>query len=133
MLKLTRTYTDYNGEERTEDFYFNFTKAELAEKHLSTKEGLAALLTRIVESKNNETIVETFKEIILKAYGEKSEDGRRFVKSPEISKAFSETPVYSDLFMELSTDTDAASRFIHGIMPPDWEERVKEAEDKKNA
>lgn len=131
MLKLTRTYTDYNGEERTEDFYFNFSKAELAEKHLSSEEGLAEKLQKIVDAKDHKEIVDTFKEIILKSYGVKSEDGRRFVKSDEISKEFSETPAYSDLFMELATDEEAASNFIHGIMPNDWQ--PKKLEDKNNA
>lgn len=130
MLKETRTYTDFNGVERTEDFYFNFSKAELAEKHLSSNEGLSEMLNRIVNSKNNKEIVDTFKEIILEAYGEKSEDGRRFIKSPELSKAFSETPVYSDLFMELATDDDKAAAFIHGILPADWD---KQLNDKKDA
>lgn len=129
MLKETRTYTDYNGVERTEDFYFNFTKAELAEKHLASNEGLSEMLKRIVDSKNNKEIVDTFKEIILEAYGEKSEDGKRFIKSKELSKAFSETPVYSDLFMELATDDEKASRFIHGILPPDWDKQATEKKD----
>ena len=133
MLKLTKTYTDYNGVERTEDFYFNFSKAELTEKHLSTNGGLGDLLERIVNSKDNELIVNTFKEIILKAYGKKSEDGRRFMKSSEISKEFEETPVYSDLFMELATDSDAAANFINKIMPPDWEKEVEKAKTEENA
>lgn len=129
MLKETRTYTDYNGKERTEDFYFNLSKAELAEKHLSTDKGLAELLQDIIDSDDHKLIVETFKEIILKAYGEKSEDGRRFIKSEELSKAFSETPVYDELFMELSTDSDKAAKFIHGILPADWQNQI----DKKDA
>ena len=124
MLKLTKTYTDFNGEERTEDFYFNLSKAELAEKHLSSENGLGEKLQKIVDSKDHKVIVDTFKEIILWAYGKKSEDGRRFIKSPEISKEFSETPVYSDLFIELATDEEAASNFIHAIMPADWEKEI---------
>ena len=124
MLKETRTYTDFNGKERTEDFYFNLSKAELAEKHLSSKKGLSELLQDIIDSDDHELIVKTFKEILLKAYGEKSEDGRRFIKSEELSKAFSETPVYSDMFMELATDSDKASKFVHGILPPDWSKQA---------
>ena len=133
MLKLTRTYTDYNGMERTEDFYFNFSKAELTEKHLSTEGGLDVLLKKIVDSQDHEEIVKTFKDIILKSYGKKSEDGKRFMKSEEISREFEECPAYSDLFMELSTDSDAASKFVNGIMPPDWEKEVEKAKKEKNA
>lgn len=133
MLKLTRTYTDYNGAERTEDFYFNFSKAELTEKHLSTEGGLDVLLKKIVDSQDHEEIVKTFKDIILKSYGKKSEDGKRFMKSEEISREFEECPAYSDLFMELSTDSDAASKFVNGIMPPDWEKEIEKAKKEKNA
>lgn len=133
MLKLTRTYTDYNDVERTEDFYFNFSKAELAEKHLSSQDGLGELLEKIVASQNHEEIVKTFKEIILKAYGKKSEDGKRFMKSEEISKEFEENPVYSDLFMELATDSDAAANFINGIVPPDWRKEAEKAKKEKDA
>ena len=72
-----------------------------------------------------------FKEILLKSYGEKSDDGRRFIKSAELSKEFSETPVYSDMFIELATDEDKASRFINGIMPKDMKNQIEEAERKK--
>ena len=128
MLKETRTYVDFNGVERTEDFYFNFSKAELAEKHLKSDKGLSELLEDIAHSDDHELIVDTFKEIILKAYGKKSEDGRRFIKSDELSKEFSETPVYSDMFIELATDSDKAAKFINGIMPPEWEKQIKENE-----
>ena len=131
MIKETRTYVDYDGVERTEDFYFALSKAELAEMELSTDGGFEKLITKIVNSKDNRKIVETFKDILLKSYGEKSDDGRRFIKSPELSKEFSETPVYSDMFIELATDEDKASRFINGIMPKDIKDQLTEAESKK--
>lgn len=131
MLKETRTYTDYDGVERTEDFYFSLSKAELAEMELSTDGGFEKMIDKIVKSKDNKKIVETFKEILLKSYGEKSDDGRRFIKSAELSKEFSETPVYSDMFIELATDEDKASRFINGIMPKDMKNQIEEAERKK--
>ena len=112
MLKETRTYIDYDGVERTEDFYFNLSKAELAEMELSSDGGFDKLIQKIINAKDNKKVVEMFKSIILKAYGEKSDDGRRFIKSEELSKAFSETPVYSDMFMEFATDEKKASKFI---------------------
>lgn len=117
MLKKTMTYTDYNGEKRTEDFYFNLSKAELAEMEMSIDGGLKSKLVKIIEAKDTPTIISMFKEIVLKSYGEKSDDGRRFVKSPDISKAFSETEAYSDLFMELATNAGAAADFINAIIP----------------
>ena len=131
MLKETRTYVDYDGTERTEDFYFNLSKAELAEMELSTDGGFDKLMQKIINSKDNKRIVETFKEIILKAYGVKSDDGRRFIKSEELSKEFSETPVYSDMFIEFATDEKKASRFIDGIMPKDLKEQLEKAEKNK--
>lgn len=131
MLKETRTYTDYDGVERTEDFYFALSKAELAEMELSTDGGMQSMIERIINSKDNKKIVEIFKEILLKSYGEKSDDGKRFVKSPELSKAFSETPVYSDMFMELATDEAKASAFIDGILPSDMQAQLAEVRNNK--
>ena len=117
MLKKTITYTDYNEVERTEDFYFNLTKAEIMEMELSTTGGLSEMITRIVNAKDAPAIIKIFKELILKAYGEKSADGKRFIKSPEISEAFAQTEAYSILFMELSTNADAAAKFVNAIVP----------------
>lgn len=119
MLKKPITYTDYNGSERTEDFYFNLTKAEIMEMEMSTTGGLAEMIDRIVKAQDTVSIIKIFKELILKAYGEKSPDGKRFIKSEELSTAFSQTEAYSNLFMELATKAEAASEFVNGIVPPD--------------
>lgn len=116
MLKKTIKYVDFDGNEREEDFYFNFTDAELAEMELSVNGGLKQKLESIIKAKNEPEIIKQFKDIILKAYGEKTPDGRQFVKSDEISKAFSFTNAYSTLFIELATDADAASAFINGVI-----------------
>lgn len=117
MLKKTITYTDFDGNERTEDFYFNLTKAEVAEMELSTEGGLQKMLKKIVAEKDNKRIIEMFKEIIMKAYGEKSLDGRRFVKNQELRDSFAQTEAYSNLFMELAFDAEAAAAFVNGILP----------------
>ena len=119
MLKKTVTYTDYNGVERTEDFYFNLSKAEVTEMELSVDGGLAQMLENIVNSKDNKEIVRMFKELVLKAYGEKSPDGRRFIKNKELSDAFSQTEAYSEIFMELALNEQAAADFVNGIIPQD--------------
>lgn len=121
MLKKTITYTDYNGAERTEDFYFNLTKAEVMEMEMSTTGGLAEMIQKIVAAQDAPAIIKVFKDLILKAYGEKSPDGRRFMKEDEngrpLSDKFKQTEAYSILFMELATDTDSASKFVNGIVP----------------
>lgn len=117
MLKLKRTYNDYNGASRTEDFYFNLTQAEVTEMELSVDGGLVEMINRIVAAKDGKQIIAVFKDVILRAYGEKSPDGKRFIKSQELRDAFAQTEAYSDLFMELATDADAAARFINGIIP----------------
>ena len=117
MLKKTVTYVDYNGVERTEDFYFNLSKAEITEMELSVEGGLSKMLVDVVNSKDNKQILSVFKEIILKAYGEKSADGRRFVKSKELSEEFAQTEAYTELFIELALDEKAAADFVNGIMP----------------
>lgn len=117
MLKKTIKYTDYEGVERIEDFYFNINKAELAEMELSTKGGMVKRIERIVAAKDNKEIVEIFKEFILKAYGVKSADGKRFIKSQEVLDEFTQSEAYSELFMELATDDKAAAEFINAIVP----------------
>lgn len=119
MLKKTITYTDYNGTERTEDFYFNLTKAEIMEMEMGTVGGLAEMIQRIVAAQDAPAIIKVFKDLILKAYGEKSVDGKRFIKSNELSAAFSQTEAYSTLFMELATNSDEAAKFVNGIVPAD--------------
>ena len=117
MLKKTITYTDYNGTERTEDFYFNLSKAEVTEMEMGIEGGMTEMINKIVAAKDSPAIIAVFKNLILKAYGEKSADGKRFIKSDEISAAFSQTEAYSELFMELATDADAAAKFVNGIVP----------------
>lgn len=117
MLKKTITYVDYNGTERKEDFYFNLSKAEIMEMEMGTTGGMVEMINRIVAAQDAPAIIDVFKKMILRAYGEKSADGKRFIKSKEISEAFSQTEAYSQLFMELATDADAASKFVNGIVP----------------
>lgn len=117
MIKKTITYTDYNGTERTENFYFNLSRAEAVEMEIGTTGGLAERIQRIIDAKDNAEIIKIFKELVLKSYGVKSEDGKRFIKSEELSTAFSQTEAYSQLFMELATNADAAAEFVNGIVP----------------
>lgn len=117
MLKKTMTYTDYDGNERTEDFYFNLTKAEITEMEMSHDGGLVKLIEKIVAEQDVKRIIEIFKDLILNAYGEKSADGRRFIKNAEIKESFAQTEAYSDLFMELASNAESASEFVNGIIP----------------
>lgn len=117
MLKKTVTYVDYNGVERTEDFYFNLSKAEVAELELSVNGGFSKMLEDVVNANDSAKIVELFKKMVLMSYGEKSADGKRFVKSKELAEAFSQTEAYSEIFMELALDDKAAAAFVNGIMP----------------
>ena len=128
MLKKTITYTDYNGAERTEDFYFNLSKAEITEMEMGVKGGLTETITRIVAAQDSAAIIKIFKDLILKAYGVKSPDGKRFEKSEELSTEFAQTEAYSNLFMELAFDANKAAEFINGIVPADLaKEAAKEA------
>ena len=128
MLKKTITYTDYNGTERTEDFYFNLSKAEITEMEMGVKGGLTETITRIVAAQDSPAIIKIFKDLILKAYGVKSPDGKRFEKSEELSTEFAQTEAYSNLFMELAFDANKAAEFINGIVPADLaKEAAKEA------
>lgn len=117
MISITKTYDDFNGVSRTETFLFNLTQAEVTEMEMSTEGGLAESVQRIIDAKDAPSIIKVFKDLVLKAYGEKSPDGRYFVKNDEIREKFMSTQAYSDIFMELGTDSDAASKFINGIAP----------------
>lgn len=132
MLKKNIKYTDYNGVERNEDFYFNLTKAEITEMQMGTAGGLADMIAKIVKTQDTPKIIEIFKNIILKAYGEKSDDGKRFMKKDSsgnrLADYFAETEAFSNLFMELATDDKAAADFINGIIPKD----VEISDEKRN-
>lgn len=133
MLKKNIKYTDYNGVEREETFLFNLSKAELMEMEMGTTGGLAEMIQNIVKTEDAPAIIKIFKDIILKAYGEKSADGKRFIKVSDagvpLSIGFSQTEAYSQLFMELATDSVAAANFIKGIIPNDID--ISDAEVKQ--
>lgn len=124
MLKKTITYTDYDGNERTEDFYFNLSKAELLEMEMTTEGGIEKFCQKIIAEKDTKRMMEMWKSMILKSYGEKTLDGKRFVKSQELTDAFIQTEAYSELFMQLATDADAAAAFIAGIVPKKLLEQI---------
>lgn len=117
MLKETITYTDFNGIERKEDFYFNLTRADLYEMEMTTEGGLSERLQRIVDAKDIPAMIRFYKELLLQSYGIKSDDGRRHIKSPEISAAFTQTEAYSIIFTRLIEDPNAGPAFVNAILP----------------
>ena len=116
-------YTDFNGLEREEEFMFNLTEAEITEMELTTDGGLSDSIKKIIAAQDTPQIIKVFKMLLLKSYGEKSADGRRFVKSDKLSEEFAQTNAYSQLFMKLATDDKAAVAFINGIMPDSMQEK----------
>jgi hypothetical protein len=128
MYKITEKYTDYDGNERTEDFYFNLTKAELTDMELTTEGGLSAMLNRIIAAKDTAKLISVFKDLILKSYGQKSGDGRRFIKSEELTKEFTEVPAYSQIYLRLATNDKAATEFVNNVIPKDLAQQAKDAQ-----
>lgn len=124
MITKQITYTDFNGDKQTDTFYFNLTKAEMIELNMSSEGGIEDTINGVIRSRNNAEIHQMFKRIIGKSYGEKSVDGRYFRKSPEILAAFESTEAYSELIMEMFTDTSALSQFVIGLMPADLVEKA---------
>lgn len=126
MIAKTVKYKDYNGVEREEKYFFNLTKAEVTEMELSVNGGLGESIKQIIAAQDTAQLIKIFKELLLKSYGEKTLDGKRFRKVDDngvpLSLAFSETEAYSTLFMELATDDDKAAEFVNGIMPSDLNE-----------
>lgn len=128
MLKKTIAYTDFNGEKREEDFYFHFSHAEILEKELSVEGGLGAMLRRIINAQDTPSLVKLFKELVLDAYGEKSPDGKRFIKSEELKTAFAQTEAYSILFTKLAMDAEAAAEFFNALIPEESEQKTPDVE-----
>lgn len=131
MYKIHEKYTDYDGNERVEDFYFNLTKAEITDMELTTEGGMSAMLGRIIAAKDTAKLIAVFKDLILMSYGQKSPDGRRFIKSEELTKEFTETPAYSQIYLRLATDDKAATTFVNNVLPKDMQEDVKAAQANK--
>lgn len=127
MYKITETYTDYDDNQRTEDFYFNYSQAELADMQFSVAGGLAGMIDKIIKTNDTPELVKLFRELIQKAYGEKSNDGRRFMKSPELTKEFTETEAYSQIYIRLATDSKAAQDFINNVIPKDMKDKMQQA------
>lgn len=128
MLSKTIKYEDWNGLEREETFYFNLSESELMELEMTTPGGFANYLQTAVNKKDAPTLMAAFKMLIMKSYGEKSEDGKRFKKSPELAEAFIETTAYDQLFIELVTDADKAAAFVNGIVPKKLTDKVNSPE-----
>lgn len=127
MLKHPITYEDFNGETHTEDFFFHVNKAEIIDMEVEHKEGMQQWIDNIIKSDDRKAIVEEFKKIILFAIGEKSPDGKHFVKTKEISQNFSHHAAYPVLFMQLATDADAGAAFIKGVLPSDMGPAIEKA------
>lgn len=127
MLKKEITYTDFNGQKKTEDFYFNLTKAELIEYDAAYQDqgGVMEYLTSLMKHEKTGKLIMAFKDLILRSYGEKTSNGR-FIKSQELRDAFMATEAYSELFMEITSGEEAVAAFINGIVPrvPDKPENV---------
>jgi hypothetical protein len=119
MLKRDITYEDFNGETVTETFYFNLTKTEIIELEVSYKKGLEETIKAIIKAQDNKSLIAEFKQIVLLAYGVKSEDGRRFIKNDQLREEFAQSAAYDALFMEMATNEDAAANFIMGVIPRD--------------
>jgi len=130
MLKKTITYTDYDGMERTEDFWFNLSKSELTKLDAELPGGVLGVLRKIIDKKDRKALVDFIETLILRSYGEKTLDGKRFAKTPEMAEEFMQTPAYDELFMSILSDTDSQTSFINGVIPQSMAKEI-EATDKK--
>lgn len=124
MIKKTVTYTDYNGVERTESFYFHFSEAEILDMEMSTEGGFAERVQRIVDAKQQTELLKVIKQFVYDAYGVKSDDGKRFIKNDEVKTAFIESPAYSKIFMEMLGDDKIAAEFVNGVVPANMKDEL---------
>ena len=132
MIKKTVTYTDYNGEQRTETFYFHYTEAEILDMEMSEEGSFADRIQRIIDAKDKTALMKLIKKFVIDAYGVKSEDGKRFMKNDELKTAFLECPAYSDIFMEMVTNDEIAAEFVNGVIPSTMKERVAKLSNGKS-
>lgn len=131
MLKRKIDYEDFEGEKQSEIFYFNLTKAELIELTFEDNEDFGTMLKRIINTKNNAELIKRFKQIILMAYGVKSDDGKRFIKNDQLREEFSQTAAYDVLFMELATNDEVAYQFLTGLLPRDLADTINKEDLKQ--
>lgn len=127
MYKITETYTDYNGVERTEDFLFNLNKGEIMDLEMGINGGLSESLNRLIQAQDGASILQVIKDIVKKAYGVKSIDGKRFIKSDELLEEFTQTEAFSQIYVRLATDADEAAKFINGIIPAEMSKQIAKA------
>ena len=132
MIKKTVTYTDYNGEQRTETFYFHYTEAEILDMEMSEEGSFADRIQRIIDAKDKTALMKLIKKFVIDAYGVQSEDGKRFMKNDELKTAFLECPAYSDIFMEMVTNDEIAAEFVNGVIPSTMKDRVAKLSNGKS-
>ena len=125
MLKKTVTYTDYNGVERTEAFYFHYNEAEILDMEMSTEGGFAERIQKIIDAKDQVSLMQVIKKFVIDAYGVKSEDGKRFIKNDAVRTEFLESPAYSQIWMELVMDDEIAADFINNVIPSGMKEKLE--------
>lgn len=131
MLKKTITYTDYDGMDRTEDFWFNLSKTELTKLDAELPGGVLGVLRKIIDKKDRKALVDFIETLILRSYGEKTLDGKRFVKTPEMAEEFMQTPAYDELFMSILSDTDSQTSFINGVIPQSMAKEIEQTDKKQ--
>ena len=131
MLKKTITYTDYDGMERTEDFWFNLSKTELTKLDAELPGGVLGVLRKIIDKKDRKALVDFIETLLLRSYGEKTLDGKRFVKTPEMAEEFMQTPAYDEVFMSVLSDTDSQTSFINGVIPQSMAKEIEQTDKKQ--
>ena len=131
MLKKTITYTDYDGMERTEDFWFNLSKTELTKLDAELPGGVLGVLRKIIDKKDRKALVDFIETLILRSYGEKTLDGKRFAKTPDMAEEFMQTPAYDELFMSILSDTDSQTSFINGVIPQSMAKEIEQTDKKQ--
>ena len=131
MLMKTITYTDYDGMERTEDFWFNLSKTELTKLDAELPGGVLGVLRKIIDKKDRKALVDFIETLILRSYGEKTLDGKRFVKTPDMAEEFMQTPAYDELFMSILSDTDSQTSFINGVIPQSMAKEIEQTDKKQ--
>lgn len=131
VLKKAITYQNLDGEEVTEEFHFQLTKAEVAERALIEGSGYADRLKALSVETDGAKIIKHFKEILESAVGRR--EGQLFIKNDDVRNHFMFSGAYDVFFMDLLEEKDSGAEIIKAMLPKDAHEAIDAELAKRNA
>ena len=116
MQKLTVQYQNWDGDLETEDLYFHLNIKELQEME-KWDVPLTKRIAKLTKTEDGTEAFELMRDIVEAAYGERSSDGKRFVKNPEVLKNFTQGLAYDEVILQFIDGTTDLAKFVEGLLP----------------